>query len=294
MASPSPGSTSTGTPPPSRRNSAARSRRGSPTGTVRQTEQRPEPATTTGFRPTARGRVKRADINAAGHFALGAIVHRFSNASNQLGAAIGMDAAFLQQQRRGFSTFELILHLSAALPLDAPYRGGNRYRASRQFVAAHDPSHDRPTHRRRGRAAQPVRRQPRPRRAPPGPLARRDPQPSGGARRAGWPEACPKRPRALTYAWPSGRGTSPCISVTSVSATWASPWRASCWMAGTNSPSSTSTRPTWRRCSPVRRAAPTARALWPTRRRSSSSPCPRWVRSATWCSVRTGCSRAER
>ena len=27
----------------------------------------------------------------------------------------------LQQQRRGFSTFELILRLSGVLPLDAPY-----------------------------------------------------------------------------------------------------------------------------------------------------------------------------
>jgi acyl-CoA thioesterase FadM len=84
-------------------------------------EQRPEPVTTTGFIPTGRGRVKRDDIDAAGNFALGAIVHRFSNASGQLGTAIGMDAAFMQQQRRGFSTFELILHLSAVLPLDAPY-----------------------------------------------------------------------------------------------------------------------------------------------------------------------------
>ncbi len=84
-------------------------------------EQRAEPVGSAGFIPTARGRVKRADIDAAGHFALGAIVHRFSNASGQLGAAIGMDAAFLQQQRRGFSTFELILHLSGVLPLDAPY-----------------------------------------------------------------------------------------------------------------------------------------------------------------------------
>jgi acyl-CoA thioesterase FadM len=84
-------------------------------------ERRPEPLATAGFIPTARGRVKQGDIDAAGHFALGAMVHRFSNASGQLGAAIGMDAAFMQQQRRGFSTFELVLRLSGALPLDAPY-----------------------------------------------------------------------------------------------------------------------------------------------------------------------------
>jgi acyl-CoA thioesterase FadM len=84
-------------------------------------ERRPEPLATAGFLATARGRVKQADINAAGHFALGAMVHRFSNASGQLGAAIGMDAEFMQERRRGFSTFELSLRMSGALPLDAPY-----------------------------------------------------------------------------------------------------------------------------------------------------------------------------
>jgi acyl-CoA thioesterase FadM len=85
-------------------------------------ETRSEPATMDGFISTARGRVKPGDVDAAGHFALGAIVHRFSNASGQLGAAIGMDSASMQQQRRGFSTFELILLMSGELRLDAPYR----------------------------------------------------------------------------------------------------------------------------------------------------------------------------
>jgi acyl-CoA thioesterase FadM len=84
-------------------------------------ERRPEPVATDCFIPTARGRVKTGDVDAAGHFALGAIVHRFSNASGQLGAAIGMTADIMQQQRRGFSTFELVLQMSGALPLDAPY-----------------------------------------------------------------------------------------------------------------------------------------------------------------------------
>ena len=53
-------------------------------------EPRPEPVATAGFIATARGRVKPGDVDAAGHFALGAIVHRFSNSSGQLGAAIGM------------------------------------------------------------------------------------------------------------------------------------------------------------------------------------------------------------
>jgi acyl-CoA thioesterase FadM len=84
-------------------------------------EARPEPAGTDGFIPTARGRVKPGDVDAAGHFSLGAIVHRFSNASGQFGASVGMDSAFMQQQRRGFSTFELILQMSGVLRLDVPY-----------------------------------------------------------------------------------------------------------------------------------------------------------------------------
>jgi acyl-CoA thioesterase FadM len=84
-------------------------------------EPRPEPATTEGFIRTACGRVKPGDVDATGNFALSAIVHRFSNASGQLGAAIGMDSAVMQQQRRGFSTFELILLMSGVLRLDVPY-----------------------------------------------------------------------------------------------------------------------------------------------------------------------------
>jgi acyl-CoA thioesterase FadM len=84
-------------------------------------EPRPEPVTTDAFIPTARGRVKPGDLDASGLFALAAMVLRFSNASGQLGAAIGMDAAFMHQQRRGFSTFELNLRSSRALGADAPY-----------------------------------------------------------------------------------------------------------------------------------------------------------------------------
>ena len=84
-------------------------------------EQRPAPDGTGGFIPTGHGRVKPGDVDVAGHFALGAIVHRFSNASAQLGAAIGMNADRMQQLRRGFSTFEFTLQTSGAVKLDAPY-----------------------------------------------------------------------------------------------------------------------------------------------------------------------------
>lgn len=85
------------------------------------TEARADPASTEGFIPTARGRVKPSDLDAAGCFSLSAMVHRFSNASGQSGAALGMDTAYMQQNRRGFSTFEMTLRLSGALRVDEPY-----------------------------------------------------------------------------------------------------------------------------------------------------------------------------
>src|SRR3954453_16872255 len=59
-------------------------------------EARPEPKSRAGFIPTARGRVKPGDLDAAGHFGLAAMVHRFTDSCLQAGAAIGMDAAFLE------------------------------------------------------------------------------------------------------------------------------------------------------------------------------------------------------
>ena len=134
-------------------------------------EPRPEPVATAGFIPTARGRVKPGDVDAAGHFALGAIVHRFSNASGQLGAAIGMDADVMQQQRRGFSTFELNLRTSGVLRLDAPYlvETGIGHLGNSSLRMIH-----RMTDPRTGAEiarARPIWCQPRSRRAPPRPLA---------------------------------------------------------------------------------------------------------------------------
>src|SRR5260221_10635195 len=84
-------------------------------------EARPEPQSTAGFIPTARGRVKPGDLDAEDRFALAAIVNRLTDACLQASAAIGMDAHFLESNRRGFSTFELALRISGALALDEPY-----------------------------------------------------------------------------------------------------------------------------------------------------------------------------
>jgi acyl-CoA thioester hydrolase len=84
-------------------------------------EARPEPRSFAGFIPTARGRVKPGDLDSDGRFGVAAMVHRFTDACIQAGSAIGMDAEFMEANRRGFSTFELALRISGALPLDAPY-----------------------------------------------------------------------------------------------------------------------------------------------------------------------------
>ena len=84
-------------------------------------EIRPEPKSAEGFIPTARGRVRPADLDSAGHFGLAAIVHRFTDACIQAGSAIGMDSEYMEKSRRGFSTFELALRIGGALGLDEPY-----------------------------------------------------------------------------------------------------------------------------------------------------------------------------
>ena len=87
-----------------------------------EVEERPEPTQTTGLAPTAAGRVRPGDLDEHGGFTLGAFIHCFTAASLQMQAAIGMDAAYMNAQRRGFSTFELGLRV-ARLP-----RLGERYR----------------------------------------------------------------------------------------------------------------------------------------------------------------------
>ena len=84
-------------------------------------ETRPEPANFAGFIPTARGRVRPADLSADNRFAVAAIVHRLTDSCLQAAAAIGMDAEYLDKNRRGFSTFELALRISGALALDEPF-----------------------------------------------------------------------------------------------------------------------------------------------------------------------------
>ena len=83
-------------------------------------ERRPEPTTLEGFIPTARDRVKPADLGADGNFTLAAFVHRFTAGCIQGLAAIGGTASYMEAERRGYSTFELALRVSGVPRLGDP------------------------------------------------------------------------------------------------------------------------------------------------------------------------------
>jgi acyl-CoA thioesterase FadM len=86
-----------------------------------ESEVRPEPRSTAGSIATARGRVRPADLDEFGRFSLAGFVHRLTDANIQSVAAIGMTADYMKAERRGFSTFELLLTIAAARHLGEPY-----------------------------------------------------------------------------------------------------------------------------------------------------------------------------
>jgi acyl-CoA thioesterase FadM len=84
-------------------------------------EERPVPAGTEGFVPTAAGRVRPHEIDEYGRIGLGALIHKFTDSSVQIGAAVGLTADFIETGRRGLSTFELALEISRAPGVGEPY-----------------------------------------------------------------------------------------------------------------------------------------------------------------------------
>jgi acyl-CoA thioesterase FadM len=84
-------------------------------------EERPVPTSTKGFVPTAAGRVRPFEIDETGRIGLGALIHKFTDSSLQIGAAVGLTAEFIETGRRGFSTFELALEISRAPSAGEPY-----------------------------------------------------------------------------------------------------------------------------------------------------------------------------
>jgi acyl-CoA thioesterase FadM len=85
-------------------------------------ERRPEPTALDGFIPTVRDRVRPMDLDGDGKCSLAAFVHRFTAASIQGLAAIGATSRYMQDERRGYSTFELALEVSGWPQLGDPLR----------------------------------------------------------------------------------------------------------------------------------------------------------------------------
>ena len=77
-------------------------------------ERRPEPTTIEQFIPTVRDRIKPMDLDSGGRLALSAFVHRFTAGSIQALAAIGATSSYMKTERRGYSTFELALRVTAS------------------------------------------------------------------------------------------------------------------------------------------------------------------------------------
>ncbi len=73
-------------------------------------EPRPEPLTpdlVRGLRPSARDRVKPADVDEKGALTWAGFIHRFSAALIQALASLGFTADYVEEKRRAYSTFEL-------------------------------------------------------------------------------------------------------------------------------------------------------------------------------------------
>lgn len=84
-------------------------------------ETRPDPKDLTKLIPTSTGRIVSGDLDEFGRLGICGTVHKFTDSSVQIGAAIGLTADYIKTGRRGFSTFEFRVRISGALGL------GDRY-----------------------------------------------------------------------------------------------------------------------------------------------------------------------
>jgi acyl-CoA thioesterase FadM len=83
---------------------------------------RSEPTDLAGLIPSMAGRVQPGDLDEFGRMGLCGMVHKFSDAAVQFGAAIGLTADYIKTARRSFSAFELRLRISRAPRLGEAYR----------------------------------------------------------------------------------------------------------------------------------------------------------------------------
>src|ERR1700722_18416939 len=85
-------------------------------------ETRADPTDLSRLIPTAAGRVQTGDLDEFGRFGICGVVHKFTDSSVQVGAAVGLTADYIKTARRGFSTFEFRVRISGALGLGDRYQ----------------------------------------------------------------------------------------------------------------------------------------------------------------------------
>jgi acyl-CoA thioesterase FadM len=85
-------------------------------------ETRADPADLGGLIPTSAGRIQPGDLDEFGRLGICGLVHKFTDSSVQIGAAVGLTADYIKTARRGFSTFEFRVRASRSLGLGEPYQ----------------------------------------------------------------------------------------------------------------------------------------------------------------------------
>jgi acyl-CoA thioesterase FadM len=85
-------------------------------------EARTDPTDLTGLIPSSAGRVQPGDLDEFGRMGICGFIHKFTDSSVQIGAAIGLTADYIKTGRRGFSTFEFRLRIAGSLGLGERYQ----------------------------------------------------------------------------------------------------------------------------------------------------------------------------
>jgi acyl-CoA thioesterase FadM len=85
-------------------------------------EIRADPQDLSRLVPTSTGRIQPNDLDEFGRLGICGTVHKFTDSSVQIGAAVGLTADYIKTARRGFSTFEFRVRISGELRLGDTYR----------------------------------------------------------------------------------------------------------------------------------------------------------------------------
>jgi len=85
-------------------------------------EDRADPQDLAHLIPTSAGRVQPGDLDEFGRMGICGVVHKFTDSSVQIGAAVGLTADYIKTARRGFSTFEFRVRVSGSLRLGDRYQ----------------------------------------------------------------------------------------------------------------------------------------------------------------------------